>query len=368
MNSLSSKKMDVVGKSICILLFSLAAVAGASAQSTCANGCMPILGQVQVPSSQALALNPALNLLYQSTLFNSAQGVTVIDGSTCPIAGNASCTYSILASVTGSGTAVDLKNDNYWTGGLYSNNVLIYSGSTNTQIVTPVNVGSPYCPGEVVFNGKSRIMWVGAQCGPGNDPVFAIDADTFKIVKGPIPSGGTMSSIAVNPTTGRLYVEYEVYPNTGVFVAEEVNPKTYLVTTTSFGGTVLAINPVANLIYAVSGTDLQIVNGSSEKILQTKPLNYVPTFVEDNNALHHLYLGNPTTPSIEVRNDVSGELIPEPSMSSFPLPAGFAFAGGAAVDSVRGRLYVTLSLSASGPYYVYAFEDLSTARSCQDSG
>ena len=369
MNSLNSNKMDVVGKSICILLFSVAAVASAAAQTTCADGCMPILGQVQVASYQALTLNPALNLLYQSTLFNDAQGVTVIDGSTCPIAGNASCTYSIVASVTGSGTAVDLKTDNYWTGGLYSNNVLIYSGSTNTQIVTPVNVGSPYCPGEVVFNGKSRIMWVGAQCGAGNDPVFAIDADTFKIEgPGPIGSGGTMSTIAVNPTTGRLYVEFE-NPNTGVYGSEEVNPKTYVVTQTSFGGTVYAINPVANLIYAVfpfGGTDLQIVNGSTEKVLQTINLGYTPAFIADNNALHHLYLGNPTTNSIEVRNDTSGKLIPQPSTSSFPLPAGANFAAGAAVDSVRGRLYVSLSIGTT--YYVYAFEDLTTARSCEDPG
>jgi hypothetical protein len=371
MNSLSSKKMDVVGKSICILLFSLATVAGASAQSTCANGCMPILGQVAIPPncqgcypSFYLTMNPALNLIYVSGGFTSQQYVSVVDGSTCPMSANGSCTFSIFPSGhIGSAIGVDLKNDNYWAPEVGSGDVQIYDGSTNMQI-NAVTTG--YCPGEAAFNGKSRIMWVGAQCGPGNDPVFAVDADTFRIEgPGAIPSGGVMSSIAVNPTTGRLYLETEV---AGVYVSKEVNPKTYLVTTTSFGGTVSAINPVANLIYAVypfGGTDLQIVNGSTEKF-KTIALGYTPTFIADNNALHHLYVGNPTTNSIEVRNDTSGVLIPQPSTSSFPLPAGATFTPGAAVDSVRGRLYVSLLIGAT--YYVYAFEDLSTARSCQDSG
>ncbi len=379
MNSLSSKKMDVVGKSICILLFTLAAVAGASAQSTCASGCMPILGQVAIPPncqgcypSYLLTMNPALNLIYVSGQFASQQYVSVVDGSTCPTSANGSCTFSIPAPLIhiGSAIGVDLKNDNYWAPEVYSQDVMIYDGSTNMQInKVPITSSSfNLCPGEAAFNGKSRIMWVGAQCGGGNDPVFAVDADTFKIVNGPMGSGsgGILSTIAVNTTTGKLYVEFE-NPNTRVYGSEEVNPKTYLVTPTSFGGNVYAINPISNLIYAVypfGGTDLQIVNGSTEKVLQTRALGYTPTFIADNNALHHLYFANPTTNSIEVRNDTSGELIPSPS--TFPLPADATFTNGAAVDSVRGRLYVTLLIGTT--YYVYAFEDLSTARSCQDSG
>ncbi len=358
MKSRRSKKMNMARKSICILIFSLASVAGACAQT------MPILGQVSVQFHDSLALNPALNLIYQSDGFSlsASQPLTVIDGSSCPITANASCTYSIVTYVTGSGASVDLKNDNYWAGyGATPGSVLIYSGSTNMQVGA---VSTGYCPGEVVFNGKSRIMWVGAQCGGGNDPVFAVDANTFAIIKGPIGSGGTMSTIAVNPVTGRLYV---LAGTGGVYTSEEVNPKTYAVTPTSFGGTVCAINPISNLLYAVSGTNLQIINGSSEGILHTIALGYNPSFVVDNNALHHLYVGNPTTNSIEVRSDGSGEPINKPPMpSSFPLPSGAAFANAAAVDSVRGRLYLTLSVS--GSFYVYGFEDLSTVRNCQTSG
>ncbi len=357
MKSPSSMKMNVVRESICILFFSLVSVASASAQT------MPILGHVSVPFHDSLALNPALNLIYQSDGFSTSSSLplTVIDGSSCPITANAPCTYSVLATVNGSGTSVDLKNDNYWAGYGYPGSVAIYSGSSNTQIGT---VTTGYCPDEVVFNGKSRVMWVGAQCGGGNDPVFAVDADTFAIIKGPIGSGGVMSTIAVNPVTGRLYV---LAGTGGVYTSEEVNPKTYAVTPTSFGGTVAAINPISNLLYAVSGTNLQIIYGSSEKILHTVALGYYPSFVVDNNALHHLYVGNPTTNSIEVRSDATGEPINKPPMPwSFPLPSGAAFANAAAVDSVRGRLYLTLSVS--GSFYVYGFEDLSAARNCLTSG
>ena len=133
MNSLSSKRMDVVGKGICILLFSLAAVAGASAQSTCAKGCMPLLGQVAIPPncqgcypSFYLTMNPALNLIYVSGGFTSQQQVSVVDGSTCPMSANGSCTFSISPLVhIGSAIGVDLKNDNYWAPEVESHDVMI---------------------------------------------------------------------------------------------------------------------------------------------------------------------------------------------------------------------------------------------------
>ena len=128
---------------------------------------------------------------------------------------------------------MDLKNDNFWTTNLYGGEVLTYS-SANTQIFAN-SVG--YCPIETTFDCKLRRMWAGAQCGPGDDPVFAFNADTFALIAGPISTGGVMGETLANPVSGKLYV-------TASGVSKEVDPTTFAVTTTSFG-IVEAIGPRA---------------------------------------------------------------------------------------------------------------------------
>jgi len=369
MKSRSSKTLNVVGKTIGILLLCLAAVAGASAQT------LPILGQVAIPANPScppynngypsfyLTLNPTLNLIYVSGGFTGCQYVSVIDGSTCPINATGPCTFSIVPQVhIGSAISVDIETENYWAPEVESGDVQIYSAPSNSPVDT---VTTGYDPGEVAFDGKLRRMWVGAQNGHGNDPVFVFNADTpFAKIAGPIGTGGVMGGgIAVNPVTGRCYVLAKI---NNVYVPEEVDPNTFLLTHTNFG-IVFSIDAVADRIYAVSGTTLQIVNGAPnpEKILKTKNLGYTPLFITVNNALDHIYLANTTTmpPTIEVRDNVSLQLV-----KSFPLPPGLSFDTGSAVDSLRGRLYVSLYVAPNGPEYVYAFEDLATSGNCLSRG
>ncbi len=290
-----------------------------------------------------VAVNVALNKIYVSGGYSDGQNVFVINGKT----------YKGSDVGTGSTVSVDIKNDKYWAATVYGGSAVIRRGSDNSTLAT-VNTGD--CPVNTAFDCKSRRVWVGAQCGGGNDPVFAIDADKLTITSGPIGTGGVLGETVVNPATGRLYVS--LWHSGG---SKRVDPKTFALTTNAFGN-VEAVNPVTSKLYAVSDTTLQIINGTPdpEVVTSTVNLGYSPSYMAVNNALGHLYISNPDTSEVEVRDGTKGTLI-----TSFSLGAGIV-PQGVAVDSTRGRVYVGGS-SGSGNF-LYAIEDLSTARKCLAAG
>lgn len=304
-----------------------------------------ILAQIPIASNSAgeLAVNPALNLIYDGGGFNAGgNSMTVIDGSALSIVTNFS---------PSGGVAVDMKTDNYWTGDLFGGDVLVYSAPSNTQIHSVPLSG---CPGEVSFDCKKRRMWVTAQCGGGNDPAWVLNADTFTVIAGPIGSGGVMGLAITNPATGKLYF-------TVSGISKEVNPTTFAVTNTAFG-IVTAIDSVMNRLYATSGNNVQIINGSTEGVLKTIPLTYAPAGLGINNALGHLYLSNAAAGTIEVRNETTGALL-----STFPLGAS-ANPQNIAVDSTRGRIYANVLNPNTNQYSVFVIEDLSNTRTCRARG
>lgn len=161
-----------------------------------------------------------------------------------------------------------------------------------------------------------------------------------------------MGYAIANPVTGKLYV-------TASGVSKEVNPITFAVTTTGFG-TVEAVNSVTNRLFAAQGNNLQIINGANDTVLRTVPLGYSPTAMGVNNALGHVYLANSTAGTIEVRAQQNGTLLGTFSLGTGNQP------GAIAVDSVRGRVYVTVVNGASRS--LWAIEDLTSARSCMRAG
>jgi DNA-binding beta-propeller fold protein YncE len=79
----------------------------------------------------------------------------------------------------------------------------VVTGST-FSIITTASLG--YCPVSSSVDSSRRYAWIAVQCGAGNDPVWAIDTDTYAVVAGPIGTGGIMSLAIVNPESGKLYV------------------------------------------------------------------------------------------------------------------------------------------------------------------
>src|SRR5205823_8083163 len=151
---------------------------------------------------------------------------------------------------TGSGASVDVQPNHYWAANIYGRGVLVRDGSTDNVLAT-IPLG--FCPINTAYDSNRNREWVGAQCGPGDDPVFAINAANFNVIAGPIYSGGVMGSIIANGATGRLYL-------TASGVSKRVDPTTFAVTSNAFGR-VMSVNAVTNRLYAANGTNLQIING-----------------------------------------------------------------------------------------------------------
>jgi sugar lactone lactonase YvrE len=290
---------------------------------------------LQTNADVFVAANEVLNKIYTSGGASGGQHVVAIDGAT----------FAATDVGTGSGASVDVQTSRYWAANVYGGAALVRDGNTNNVIAT---IALAYCPINTAYDSNRNRVWVGAQCGPGNDPVFAIDATTFNVIAGPISSGGVMGNIIANGATGRLYLDASG-------VSKRVDPTTFAVTTNAFGS-VMAVNAITNRLYAAFGTNLQIINGATnpEKILKTVALSYTPASMAVNTALNHLYLVNPSAGSIEVRNGSTGASIATFSLGSF----GATPNGTMAVDSTLGRIYA-IAAGGSGPVLL-VIRDLTT--------
>jgi DNA-binding beta-propeller fold protein YncE len=332
MNRLCGKAKDI----ICRAALVWALVGLATAQN--------ILASVPIPAASVgqVAVNPALNMIYAGGGPNaSGSSLTVIDG----------VTFNIVKTITPSaGVSVDMKRDNVWTGTFSAGDVEVYAGASNVEIFSQA-LG--HCPAAVSFDCRGR-MWVASQCGKKEDPLWVFETDNFKLIAGPIPTGGDIAQPPVaNPRSEKLYV-------TSGGVSKEVNPTTFAVTNTNFG-TVLAIDSATNRLYATSGENIQVILGASDTILKTVSLTYAPAAIGVNNALGHVYAANPGGNSIDVFNQNGTKL------STFLLGADNQ-PGSLAVDSTRSRIYVDVFNTASSTWSVDVIEDLSAVRQCEFPG
>lgn len=247
---------------------------------------------ISANSCCVIAVDSAIHQIYVSSGVNlSGNNTTVVDGQT----------FSVAATVSGFGGAnnVDSTTHNVWLAGLYAGNVEVYSGLSHSPLMT-ISLG--FCPIGSWIDAKRRYAWVSAQCGAGSDPVWAINADTYAIVAGPIHTGGVLSPITpVDPVTGKLYGTN----SSGNF---EINPHTFAVHHTAFGA-VYNVNGSKNLLYAQVSNALNIVSGRTEKIKKTVPLTYTPDFVGVNSSLDHIYTGASERNFIEVRRGNNGKLL-----------------------------------------------------------
>jgi hypothetical protein len=277
-----------------------------------------------------IAVDPALNHIYVSSGGNlSGNHTTVVDGSS----------FSIVATVNGFGGAynVDYKTHNVWLPGLYGADAQVYSGITDRK-VTNVSLGG--CPVSGWVDGKRRHAWVAAQCGSGDDPVWAVNADTYTVVAGPIGSGGVMGPTVLNPATGKFYVNN----SSGNF---EIDPVTFTLRATSFGQA-LGVDSITDVVYAQAANGLNIVDGRSEKVQKTVTLSYTPSFMGINGHLNHIYVSTGQN-SIEVREGTAGTLL-----KTLKLASGISILSLGA-DQTRARIYAVGT--SGGNRYLYEIED-----------
>lgn len=286
-----------------------------------------IVTNIAAPSGLDLcAVNPALNKIYFASGNPAAMQMVVVDGTT----------FSQTGVGFGQGVDVDVSNNNYWSAGVYSDSVTVWNSSNTALGSAATGFG---CAIGVSVDATHRRVWVGAQC---SDSIWAFNADTRALVAGPISPGGVMGSPLVNPATGRAY-----FNASGS--SKRVNPSTFAVTANAFG-TVIGVNASANLLYAVNGTTLQIINGAPDPEVVLTNITLPYTFgsrIGVSPVLNRVYVGYNNTNILAVFNATTGQII-----TNVSLGAGITSVGSVVADDSRNRVYALASGGGSGHLFV----------------
>ena len=311
----------------------LTTMAFAGVHSACAQ---QIVTNLSIPSYTAasIAVNPAQNKIYLSGGFSSAQPIIVVNGAT----------FGQTSVGNGMGADVDVTNNNYWSGGCYSDNVTAWN-SANTALSSPSTGCGCACFTSV--DATHRRVWVGAQCC---DSIYVFNADTYALVAGPISPNGVGGTVLANPATGRAYF-------TSSAGSQRVNPSTFAVTANTFSS-VFSVNASANLLYATpDGMNIQIINGAPdpEVVLTniTMPFpfgggEYMRYCV--NPVLNRIYIGCSTNGTVAILNATTGQTI-----KTFSLGAGVTGVVTIAVDSTRNMVYAIAYQGSS--VFLYVVQD-----------
>lgn len=296
-----------------------------------------ILNRIAVPSSaaQCIAVNPNLNKVYVSGGASASQQVVEVNA----------VTYELIVMGAGSCASVDTATNRVWAAGVYNGSALVYNGSSRA-LIQSVPLGG--CPVSTGLDAPHNRVWVGAQCGNGSDPTYAVNSRTYKIEAGPIRSGGVYwGSPVANPATGMVYFGATT---TGPPASLSIDPGHSFAQTVEPFGNVIAVDPLHNLLFALpqgGGPQLQIVSGRPgvKSVGRTVNLPFTAGAVAVNPALGHLYVGNSQGNSIEVLNETTGA-----PLASIPLGPGTSVIRLAA-DARHNRVYA-LAQTANGTQLV----------------
>ena len=298
-----------------------------------------VVGFVSIGSQAPaqMAVNPLTDRIYIAGGYAQSP-LTVINAST-------KTAPAVVTTVSSSGgVAVNPNLNRFYASGGFGGSLLVFDGLNNSQIAS-VAVG--YCGGQLDFDAVHNTVFLASQCGGGNDPLHVFDASVNALIAGPLGSGGTANSIRVNSTTGRAYMSRS--GGTRVFAGSPGFG--YL---TDLSGLIAGINPISNLIYLQSGSDLQVLNGNTHSVVATIT-GAGSSSVGVNTNLNRIYVSD----GLSQVKIISGST--HTVLTSFSLGAGVIPNTVMAVDSQKNRLYIVGSSNSVN--YLYVVEDVASGGS-----
>lgn len=281
-----------------------------------------------------VAVNQNTNQIYVSGGFFGGPVVTWINGNTNTV---------VKDLGTGVEAQVNPITNKIYAAGVFSGNILVYSGADGSLIKSVPGFG---CPIGAVVDPNNDHIWGIGECGGGNDPVFVIDGSTDTLISGYIGMGFVNFGAVVNPVTHILYER-----------SKEVNPTTFAVTNTPFVNPVVAANanPSNNRLYALTSTGYQVIDGSTESVIGSLTVSQPGQSAAVNLTRNRFYAVSSATPQIiYVFDGTSNALI-----GTIPFPSGYTFGGGfpgLAVNSNNGKLYASATDSA-GKFFLLVIHD-----------
>jgi|GEM_PF-4729961 DNA-binding beta-propeller fold protein YncE len=197
--------------------------------------------------------------------------------------------------------------------------------------------------------GQGAGTLVGVAVDPGSNTIFcgayggifALDGsdDSYEY-----PPSGTWGSypfatgVAVNPSTGRVYIAESYPPNSfySLQVRDEATGNNLAGIVLGSNPNALAVNSSANMVYVATATGIVVVDGSTDLQVTTIPvLNATGVAADSTRGKLYAVYQNGATFSLAVVDATSNTVI-----STVALRSG---AYGIAVNPVTNRLYITLS-------------------------
>jgi len=157
-----------------------------------------------------------------------------------------------------------------------------------------------------------------------------IDGSTNNIIAS-IPVVQRPAGVAVNPNTNRTYVTSDNYR--GVSVVDEIS-NTLEYTIDAPPALAIAVNPVTNRIYTAGGTTLTVIDGSTNTIVGTATVGFVPTGIGVNTVTNRIYVGSQNTNDVTVIDGSTDAVLATISVPF--MPALF----GVDVNPTTNRIYV----------------------------
>jgi hypothetical protein len=279
-------------------------------------------------SAFAVDVNPNTNQIYTSGAQTSGQVVTWIDGDTNSV---------VMELGTGTGAHVNPVTNKIYAAGVYDGNIHVYDGTNGSLLTSVAGFG---CPIGVAIDTNDNRIWGIGQCGAQNDPVFTIDGNSDTLTSGYIGTGQINWQGTVNPVTHFLYVN-----------ALRVDPTTFALTASLW---VDSVNPTPsnNRMYGRRGTDnVAVIDGATETVTGGLAVPS-PRTSAVNPTRNRVYVRRSASPaSLYVFDGTSNGLI-----GIIPLPSGYTFGDGLAVNSNNGKLYV-IGEDSGGNFFLFVLND-----------
>ena len=306
-----------------------------------------VVGSVALPGHPIaeMSVNPNTDRVYLGGGF-AQNAFTVVNTSNPALP-------SVVTTVTtsGSGIVVNPTTNFLYTSNGFSGSVLKFDGTT---LAGAGSVGIGACPGLFDLDPLTNLIYVTRQCaggGPpaGVDPLYVINGATMAIVGNNLGTGGVVSSVRVNPTSGRAYVS-----RSGGVAVFGPAPTFALVNTLS-SESIVAVNPVANRVYLNSGSNLVVRDGANEALITTIA-GMGGGGAAVNTARNRVY--SVVGGSVQVIDGATNTIL-----GGFPLGVGVTATGPLAVDSIKNRLYVVGTVG--GTTRLYVIDDAPTGPGCR---
>lgn len=278
-----------------------------------------VLTSIPLPpnASSRVSVNIHLNKVYVDGGARFDDALTVVDGDT----------YRTKTLAHGAGIVVDPLTQWYWTGDYSGRSVVVRNGRTDVEIG---RVSVPGCPYALAMAGEWA--WVAQQC---EDHISVVDTRARKVIRHiPIATlsraevGGAkgMGEILVNRNTGIVYFWKDMIPH-------RLDPRLWQVRETpDFGGPVIAINDATNRLFARLDNGVQVIDGSTEKVIEYVELPSMPLRIAVGFGGRRVYVA--TREAVSVLDGATHRVLSTLSFSD-----GF-MVGGVAVDDARDRAYV----------------------------